>query len=305
MASESTLASTVGEQGTPGITVSSGAATDQGHVRRGNEDSYIVDFPLFVVADGMGGHRAGEVASSRVVEEMGSRIPRGSFVDAGEVSAALYYTTRSLAELGRSEGAPGSTMTGVAFSTHLDLPCVRIFNIGDSRVYLLRDGSLKQMTVDHTEYQELCVLGFATSADPDIAMRRHVLTKALGAGFGPINAVDQVMIPAVSGDRYLLCSDGLTGEVDDELIEQVMERLSDPQEAADRLVHLALQAGGRDNVTVVVVDVCEAWPYWSTAPDMTIEADPDTIEGDTLPEEYAEELRAYARARGLGHGSEN
>lgn len=190
-------------------------------------------------------------------------------------------------------------MTGIAFSRHLDLPCVRIFNIGDSRVYLFRGGRLKQMTVDHTEYQELRSLGFPVPADTDIGLRKHVLTKALGAGFGPRTAVDQFMVPAVTGDRYLLCSDGLSGEVDDERIAQTLERVSDPQEASERLVHLALQSGGRDNVTAVVVDVCEAWPYWSATEDMVIEADPGTIEGDTLPEEYAGELRTYARARGL------
>lgn len=288
-------ATTDGEKSPCGVTVASGVSTDQGLVRRGNEDSYIARFPLFVVADGMGGHRAGEVASAKVIEEMSTHIPHGGFADSSDVLAALYYTTRSLSELGRSEGAPGSTMTGIVFSTHAELPCVRIFNIGDSRVYRYRSGELTQLTVDHTEYQELCALGFVESVFPEVMPRKHVLTKALGAGFGASFAIDQLTLPAVTGDRYLLCSDGLHGEVSDEVIMHILAGVQEPQEAAQCLVKSAIEAGGRDNVTVVVVDVCEAWPSSSSAEEMVIDADLGIVDGDTLPEDRAARWRTLVQ----------
>lgn len=287
------------EQGNFGIELVSGSATDKGHHRSGNEDSYTDAFPLFVVADGMGGHRAGEIASSRVVEEMRQRIPEGALIDAGELAAALYHTARSLAVLGATEGAPGSTMTGVAFSSQDGVPCVRIFNIGDSRVYLLRDGILRQITIDHTEYQELYSLGLLDQEELKKGYRKNVLTKALGAGFGSSTAVDQFTLPAVAGDRYILCSDGLSGEVCDSVIEFAAGKIEDPQDAADQLVTLALHAGGRDNVTVVVVDVLNAWPQWSASEDAAVDSESLAIEDDTLPEESAERIRTYIRSQGL------
>lgn len=280
----------------PGVSIAWGAATDVGLRRQHNEDSYFARFPLFVVADGMGGHEKGEVASARVVDEMGSNVPDDDFADVTDLSTALVRTSRCLSELGGHDGSPGSTMTGLVFSTHRDLPCTRVFNIGDSRTYLLSAEGFSQVTIDHSEFQELRDAGMLSLADARSFTRRHVLTKALGAGFGPSVAVDQFIVPVCAGDRYVLCSDGLSGEVTDALIEMVVRTLKDPQAVADELIRMALRAGGADNITVIVIDVLEAWPTWASEHTVGQEDDDySPVDGDTLPNERVVHLRAQAR----------
>lgn len=272
--------------------VAHGAVSHVGNRRRVNEDSFHAAFPLYLVADGMGGHHAGDVASAFVVSCMEDAIPEGEFADPTTLTDALFHTARQLSDLGMKHGNPGSTMTGLVFSTHRGIPCARIFNIGDSRTYLLSGAEFSQVTVDHSEFQELKDSGALTQAEVLAYTRRNVLTKALGAGFSPSIPIDQFIVPVATGDRYIICSDGLSGEVTDALIEMVVRRIPDPQQAADELIALALKAGGKDNATVLIVDVIDAYPQWEGSPTgdttPTHAAQPNE---DTLPNERLTYLR--------------
>lgn len=279
----------------PRLVVRHGVRTDVGCRREHNEDSYGARFPFFVVADGMGGHREGALASGLVVDQLLQEVHEGDFASAAQVSDSIARAARRVSGLGEGtgagEGAPGSTLTGLAFSTHRGRPCVRVFNIGDSRTYLLSGAEFSQVTTDHSEVQELLDAGSVTEVEARALPRRNVITRALGAGSGPMVPADLYVVPALAGDRYLLCSDGLSGEVTDALIEMVSRAVTDPQQVADELVSMALTAGGKDNVTVMVVDIVEASPAWdySTGEGTTLTregdmpADDDTIPTTTVP----------------------
>ncbi|MDO4791639.1 MAG: protein phosphatase 2C domain-containing protein [Buchananella hordeovulneris] len=266
------------------LRVSFGVRSDVGRKRKLNEDAWGADFPAYFVADGMGGHRAGDEASKAVVEGMLRSLPTGEFATPGELASAIGQVAQDLSQLGAGPGAPGSTLTGIAFSDHRGLPCARVFNIGDSRTYLLSAGTFSQVTVDHSEVQELLDAGSVTEVEARALPRQNVITRALGAGSGPNVPADLFVVPVREGDRWLMCSDGLSGEVTDALIETVTRALASPQEVADELVSMALTAGGKDNVTVVVVDVLEASPRWSDQPvgDEAASVDDRCVE-DTIP----------------------
>ncbi|WP_170166916.1 PP2C family protein-serine/threonine phosphatase [Actinomyces bovis] len=258
--------------------------TNTGLVREHNEDSFLAASPVFLVADGMGGHRFGDQASKLALSAFASLVGQ-DFVSAGELEQALAKAAISVDTLGRDSVAPGSTLTGLVLSTQGQRPCLRVVNIGDSRTYQLSRGVLSQVTKDHSRVQELIDAGFisveAARNHPD----RSVITRALGAGSGPVVCVDQVLLPASQGDRYLVCSDGLSGLVRDAALAAVLSEQDSPQDAAERLLVLALEAGGHDNITVLVVDVVEATPSWGT--EFT---DENTIpnqrpDGDTVPRE--------------------
>lgn len=272
--------------GTPRVVVRHGVRTDVGCRREHNEDSYGARFPFFVVADGMGGHREGALASGLVVDQLLQEAHEGDFASAAQVSESIAHAARRVSGLGEGTGAgggaPGSTLTGLAFSTHRGRPCVRVFNIGDSRTYLLSGAEFSQVTTDHSEVQELLDAGSVTEVEARALPRRNVITRALGAGSGPMVPADLYVVPALAGDRYLLCSDGLSGEVTDALIEMVSRAVPDPQQVADELVSMALTAGGKDNVTVMVVDVVEAYPQWDA---IAVEGDTVTRDGDTPPDD--------------------
>lgn len=221
-----------------------GAATDQGRVRTHNEDSYLTAPPVFVVADGMGGHSRGEAASRAVVDAF-SNVATQRWVTTDDVIGCVERAAKSVQALQGELKAPGSTVSGVALSQQAGVPCWLIFNIGDSRTYLVRDDALTQISVDHS-----------AARDPkNPHAPRNVITRALGAGLKQRAVADQWLIPAAVGDRLLVCSDGLTGELSDQLIAATLIDRPDPQQAARTLVDSALQAGGHDNVTAVVV-VC-------------------------------------------------
>lgn len=227
-----------------------GAATSVGRVRQVNEDSYLAVPPLFVVADGMGGHGGGNVASRIAVEEMGAVATlRPLYAEA--VLTSLERANREIIERDMANRM-GTTATGLAGIEAAGGDHLMVFNIGDSRVYRLAGGRLEQLTVDHSEVQELVLAGVITREQARTHPRRNVVTRALGsdAGLHP----DHWLLPAVSGDRYLICSDGLFGELPDDVIAPLLAA-GDPQRAAQALVAAAVQAGGRDNVTVIVVDV--------------------------------------------------
>jgi serine/threonine protein phosphatase PrpC len=231
------------------IRFSHGAATSVGRVRQVNEDSYLAVPPLFVVADGMGGHGAGNVASRIAVEEMAAcAAMRPLFAEA--VLTALEHANRNIIERDEANRM-GTTVTGLAALETAGGDHLMVFNVGDSRVYRLAEGRLEQLTVDHSEVQELVLAGEITREQARTHPRRNVITRALGSDPGLL--ADHWLLPAVSGDRYLACSDGLSSELPDEEIQALLTAVS-PQQAAEALVAAANAAGGRDNVTALVMD---------------------------------------------------
>ena len=244
-----------------------GAATDVGLVRSTNQDSYLVAPPLYVVADGMGGHRGGDVASAILVEEFG-RIPgedldpaRGRNVVAAALESARH---RILAHRdGGARGGAGTTAVAALLVHRDDEPFWLVANLGDSRAYLLAEGLLSQISVDHSIVQELLDAGSISAEEAARHPERHVLTRAVG-GPVPVSA-DFFLVPARAGERVLLCSDGVSGLVSGPALAAVLTARADPRDAADAVVRAALEAGGDDNATAVVVDAVALDPE-PTAP---------------------------------------
>lgn len=230
------------------------AASDVGRLRENNQDDLlIVDDALFVVADGMGGHVAGEVASREAVDAMRNAyaVP-GSM---GDVRQAVRLANGAVWQRGDEDPSyrgMGTTVTAVAV---VEGGRLAVANVGDSRTYLLRDDELVQLTKDHSFVQEAVRSGQLTRAQAESHPRRSQLTRALGVGDDV--EVDVDLLEPLTGDRLLLCSDGLWDEVGDELIARVLTNHADPGDAASQLVMWANEAGGRDNITVIVVDVLD------------------------------------------------
>lgn len=228
-----------------------GSSTDQGQKRPINEDSHLSAFPLFLVADGMGGHSAGEIASATALAAFDPLIGRTS-VSMDDLAAAFAAAVSDVDSIESTEFAAGTTLTGVGVSEHAGVTYWLVINLGDSRTYRLSGEGLEQVSVDHSAVQELVDAGTLSPAEAGSHPNRNVITKAIGAGSHAVP--DFWLLPASVGDRILICSDGLTRELADDRIELVLREESSPQIAAMRLVHEALLHGGRDNVTVVVVD---------------------------------------------------
>jgi len=237
------------------VRTSWGSATDRGTVRTLNEDALLAYPPVFLVADGMGGHAAGEVASRLVVEEF-SHLAGRTAASPDEVHACFHRTAARLAEVVGTGRTAGTTVAGVAIAAHDGGSYWLVFNIGDSRVYRLAGGALEQISVDHSVVQELMDRGEIGVEQALRHPERHVITRAVVTGAEP--EPDYWLIPAGLADRVLICSDGLTSELDDEALRTVLASVADPQAAAQLLVDAALAAGGRDNVSAVVVDVASA-----------------------------------------------
>lgn len=262
------------------ISASVGVATDAGLKRTHNEDSYLAESPLFIVADGMGGHAGGEIASGAVVEEFGRLVGMPS-VSAEELRAVFDVAAERVRTLPDGSGAgSGTTISGVAISSDAGVAYWLVVNLGDSRTYRLADGMLEQISVDHSVVQELMDRGELSTAAAAIDPRRNVVTKAIGAGSSSVP--DIWLIPARSGDRMLVCSDGLSGELTAQRIARVMLDQPDPQSAATQLVHEALLHGGRDNVTVIIVDALsvEGERDAATVPDLCFDDLDRTIPRD-------------------------
>lgn len=237
------------------ISTNWGSATDVGLIRDHNEDSFLAQFPVFLVADGMGGRAAGEVASGLTSIRF-RQLASSDQVTVDEVSRALVEANERVldqsSQVDQLEGM-GTTAVGLVHVLDRSQELWLIFNVGDSRLYRWFEGSLEQVTTDHTEVQELVELGSITSAEAKVHPLRHVITRAIGTDDSV--EPDIWLLPPVPGERFLLCSDGLTGEVSDVDIAEVLSGEADPTTAATRLVERAVAAGGHDNVTVVVVDV--------------------------------------------------
>jgi len=233
------------------------AATDVGHVREVNEDAHLVAPPVFLVADGMGGHAGGDVASAIVAEEFARLAETAYDADSAvrAVTDALEASQRRIEQhaAGRvGRASPGTTVAGVLL-VEGDEPAWLVVNLGDSRVYRMRGGELVQVSRDHSLVQDLIDSGDLTEDEAADHPERHVITRALGGpGFTEPDllwlAVDQV-------DRLLVCTDGINGLIDDDAIERILASEPDPAVAARALVAAALDAGGEDNATAVVLDV--------------------------------------------------
>ncbi len=231
------------------------SVSDLGRVRAVNQDAAFVADDLFVVADGMGGHRGGEVASEIAVTVMGNEVvePTIEALVAAVESANRKINSRSVEEAELS--GMGTTVTAMALVSVDDGECLGVVNVGDSRTYLMDQGELVQLTDDHSLVGEMLRSGQITLDESLDHPQRNILTRALGVDSDV--EVDWFEVDLREGDRYLLCSDGLFNEVTEDQIASVLRRLADPHEAASELVRMAVEHGGRDNVTVVIVDVEE------------------------------------------------
>jgi serine/threonine protein phosphatase PrpC len=230
--------------------------SDIGRKRSVNEDSVLVGPPVFAVADGMGGHAAGDKASAAVVERLaalGADAEHG-YLELGRLDDALSAAADDIDRF--SAHIPigaGTTVTGAVLALKDGEPHFAVFNIGDSRVYRLADGEFRRVTRDHSVVQELVDAGLIHADDAEDHPESNVITRAVGFRDDP--KPDVWMLPVEPGMRLLLCSDGLTKELDDARIRSVLTGGGSAAETADVLMDAALAAGGRDNVTVVVIDV--------------------------------------------------
>jgi protein phosphatase len=284
-----------------------GATSDIGQVREGNEDSFLLLDPLYAVADGMGGHRGGEVASNLALQT----IERMFTSQEGTLTEQVEQANRAVFERSQSDrdvAGMGTTLTAALVQGAQ----VRLAHVGDSRAYLYRDGKLQLLTEDHTLVHKMLMEGEIDESEAETHPHRSILTRALGVD-GDVQ-VDEGFVEMRNGDRLLLCTDGLTGMVSDEQIKTVLEESRDPQEAVDRLVRAANRAGGIDNITAVVIDFVEdgagsdgtreaAMPHQPTKqqPVPTVVSPPDrtdiTVVGRPIPEAPPKDRASSAPAR--------
>jgi PPM family protein phosphatase len=231
------------------VRLADGARSDVGRGRPDNEDSLLVDreHRLYAVADGMGGHRAGEVASATAIETLRSAYADGRPLDQA-VEAANAAVFAKAARDAALQGM-GTTLTAVAVA---DGHTALLGHVGDSRAYLMRDGAVTQVTDDHSLVEQLVREGRLSPEEAQHHPQRAIITRALGIDSEV--EVDVYRVDLQPGDRLLICSDGLTNMLSDDAIGLTLRRHADPQQAADTLVDMANQAGGDDNITVVVLD---------------------------------------------------
>jgi serine/threonine protein phosphatase PrpC len=231
--------------------------TDPGKVRQNNEDALLVgegeDETLFVVADGVGGFEAGEVASSIAVDVLRNLGPDDAF------GQAIEEANRRILAAGRGDerlSGMGTTVVAVRFGGTRREPVAELAHVGDSRAYLVRGGELKPVTEDHSLVAELVRSGDLTRDQAAEHPQKNLITRALGAE--DTVEVDTAMLPVEAGDRFVLCSDGLTDMVREKRVAEILTGSpEDPEKAAKDLLAAALDAGGNDNITVVVIDVRE------------------------------------------------
>jgi len=234
------------------IVLVAGARTDVGRVREANEDAVLAEQPVFLVADGMGGHEAGDRASAAVVAAFRPLVGRDDLSpeDVVEAVDAAHVAVGALAR-SRTRGA-GSTLAAVVVVVQAGRPSWLVVNIGDSRVYRLVGSTLDQLTVDHSVVQELVDEGRISRAEMSTYPGRNVITRAVG---DPSSSADYWLAPIITGERLLICSDGLTNDLSDEALRAGLSLGGSAQQTAHGLVDQALARGGRDNISAVVVDV--------------------------------------------------
>jgi protein phosphatase len=273
-----------------------GGATDVGRVRTTNQDQFVArdDVGLWAVADGMGGHRGGEVASEIACDTIARTFDQHTIdglVDAIEhANRAVYVAGSRDPDL----TGMGTTVVALAVVEHEGDELLAIANVGDSRVYRYSGGELDQLTVDHSLVADLVREGSLSPEQAAVHPQRNIVTRVLGVHDDV--PVDALGVEPHHGDRYVLCSDGLFNEVPEPQIAGVLRRLADPVDAAGELVRLALDGGGRDNVTVVVVDVVDDGGR-SEAASAAVGADGEPARG-AAGAERAAATGAYAEATG-------
>lgn len=224
--------------------------TDPGLTRTGNEDALLIEPPLYAVADGMGGHRAGEIASREALTALLANAPRE--IDAKALARAVRAANRAViasAAKSRTRTGMGTTLTAAM----VDGTRVLVAHVGDSRAYLLHDGQLTRITEDHSMVADLVRQGSITEEDARFHPQRSVITRALGSDADMV--ADVFEVDACPGDRLLLATDGLTGMLPDDFIAELLSQQRSPEEAAAKLIEAANRAGGYDNITVVIVDL--------------------------------------------------
>ena len=227
--------------------------TDVGLRREVNQDSYVATPPIFAVADGMGGHAAGEIASEAVVRRL-AELEGRTTVSHSDFEAALDDAIEDIElNVGETKLGTGTTVTGLILGSDIEQPSWTVFNIGDSRVYQLFKGALSQLTVDHSVVQHLVDTGQITEEEAEVHPHANVITRAVGLGEDPV--ADYSRLALIPGQRLLICSDGLTKELTDTGIKHYLGEAKTAREAAENLVAAALGNLGRDNVTVLVIDV--------------------------------------------------
>jgi len=237
----------------------SGAATDAGLVRHNNQDRLLVADTLVAVADGMGGHAGGEVASQLAITALREEFTaRPEPHTAEDLVAAVEHANETVFEQSQADPSlrgMGTTLTAAALVVTDGEERIAIANVGDSRTYVFSQGDLTQLTEDHSVAEELVRQGQIAPEEVDTHPQRHILTRAMG--IYPQVDTDLWEVLPFTGDRLVLCSDGLVREVSDEQIAAVLRRLADPTQAATELVARARAAGGSDNITVVVVNIVD------------------------------------------------
>jgi len=275
------------------IRATSGVTTHVGQVRDGNEDNYVSIDGLYFVADGMGGHSAGEVASEiavRILQEIYTD-PKVRVSSPGLLADAISTANTAIfmeAMHDSSKSGMGTTLTGLAVTNGPDNQIV-VANVGDSRTYLWRHGELRQITKDHSHVQTLVDRGAITRAEARVHFQRNIVLRAMGIESWV--DIDTFPMTVEDGDRFIMCSDGLVDEADDDEIEAEIRLSVSVQDLADRLVDLANRNGGRDNITVVVVDfaVVENEEVVASEPELQVIADDfdATSTAATITEEIA------------------
>jgi serine/threonine protein phosphatase PrpC len=232
-------------------------ATDVGQVRSNNQDRYLgrPQAGLWAVADGMGGHQGGEIASQLACEALAERFGEHTIVGLVDAIEAANSAVHQAGNEDPELAGMGTTVVAIALVRDNDDEVLAVANVGDSRAYRLADGVLEQLTEDHSLVADMVREGSLSAEEAATHPQRNILTRVLGV-YDEV-PVDVITVSPHHGDRYLLCSDGLFNEVPEEAIASVLRRLVDPAEAADELVQRAVQSGGRDNVTVLVVDVVD------------------------------------------------
>ncbi len=265
------------------ITLTWAGATDTGRRRDNNQDAFLAEFPLFVVADGMGGHAGGEIASQSTISRLQGVVDSGS-VTTDAIEGALKNAVDDIAaHPDTTDEGTGTTLTGVFFDLADGDPRWVSLNIGDSRVYLLRDQRLVQVTTDHSVVQELISSGRLSPEEAEGHPYSNVITRAVGAS--ELTPPDYLGIEVLDGDRFVVCSDGLTKELTDYGIQHFLRENEDPGAAVDAMLAAALENGGRDNVTLIVVKIARTGhdPEAETATSKI-----DTIDSSSTSDEPAE-----------------
>jgi len=267
-------------------TITASARSDVGAVRSVNEDSFVAREPVFLVADGMGGHARGDKASQEAVRVVGERIGSGSVVSAAVVLQAITEANRAVRALSGSGdtgvSVAGTTISGVVQIGDGDERRWMVVNVGDSRVYGWDGRTLTQLSVDHSAVQELVDAGAIEPEEAALHPERNIITRALGAADDV--DVDVWLLPVGGRQSFVICSDGLTKELPDEHIARLLAQAgSTDTNVADALVDAALAAGGRDNVTVIVVESQSGEPLGGT--DATVDRSDAAraISEDTTP----------------------